>query len=173
MDKISPIKRRLLQYLELKGIAKTEFCQKTNISYANLKGKSLCSEIGGAQLSEILSVYKEISAHWLLTGEGNMMNDSVAPDSPATETQNERDNEMKKDSLSGIASKMTDLDVPSLSDTFSAMARRLSGKDNDTLEEAVRTLVKQLKDKDDEIKSKDDQIKKLIDIVVRNSGKGK
>jgi hypothetical protein len=53
------------------------------------------------------------------------------------------------------------------------MARRLSGKDNDTLEEAVRTLVKQLKDKDDEIKSKDDQIKKLIDIVVRNSGKGK
>lgn len=102
-----------------------------------------------------------------------MMNDSVAPDSPATETQNERDNEMKKDSLSEIASKMTDLDVPSLSDTFSAMARRLSGKDNDTLEEAVRTLVKQLKDKDDELKSKDDQIKKLIDIIVRNSGKGK
>jgi hypothetical protein len=73
MDKISPIKERILHFLEYKGIAKTEFCEKTGISYANMKGKSLISEIGGGQIGEILSIYSEISAEWLLTGKGQML----------------------------------------------------------------------------------------------------
>ena len=73
MDKISPIKKRILQFIEYKGIAKTEFCEKASISYANMKGKSLISEIGGSQLGEILSIYPDLSADWLLTGEGEML----------------------------------------------------------------------------------------------------
>lgn len=73
MDKFSPIKGRILQYLEYKGIAKTEFCAKTNISYANMKGKSLFSEIGGSQLYEILSIYKDLSPDWLIMGIGDML----------------------------------------------------------------------------------------------------
>ena len=73
MDKISPIKERILQFIEYKGITKTDFCNNTNMSYANLKGKSLESELGGTQLYEILSYYREISPDWLILGEGEML----------------------------------------------------------------------------------------------------
>lgn len=73
MDKISPIKERILQFIEYKDITKKDFCDVTGISYANLKGKSLFSEIGGNQIGEILSTYGEISSDWLLTGNGNMI----------------------------------------------------------------------------------------------------
>jgi len=73
MDKISSIKERILQFIEYKGIAKTDFCKKTGISYANMKGKSLFSEIGGGQIGEIISTFPQISAEWLLTGKGEML----------------------------------------------------------------------------------------------------
>jgi hypothetical protein len=73
MDKISPIKERILHFIEYKGLTKKEFCDKTGISYANLKGKSLYSEIGGTQIGEILSSYDEISPGWLIAGSGNMI----------------------------------------------------------------------------------------------------
>jgi len=73
VDKISPIKERILQFIEYKGIAKTDFCKKTGISYANMKGKSLFSEIGGGQIGEIISTFPQISAEWLLTGKGEML----------------------------------------------------------------------------------------------------
>lgn len=41
MDKISPIKKRILQFIEYKGIAKTEFCEKASISYAPYIDNSL------------------------------------------------------------------------------------------------------------------------------------
>lgn len=72
-DKISPIKERILYFIENQGITKKDFCDKTRISYANMRGKSLLSEIGGEQLSEILSQYSEISPDWLVTGRGEML----------------------------------------------------------------------------------------------------
>lgn len=78
-DKISPIKERILYFIENQGITKKDFCDKTKISYANMRGKSLLSEIGGEQLSEILSQYSEISPDWLVTGRGEMLrnNDTI------------------------------------------------------------------------------------------------
>lgn len=76
MDKISPIKERILQYIDNKGITKTDFCENTGISYQNMKGKSLFSEIGGSQIAKILSVYPEISSEWILTGNGEMLKNS-------------------------------------------------------------------------------------------------
>lgn len=73
MYKISPIKERILQIIEFLGITKVVFCEKTKISYANLKGKSLESEIGGDKIAEILSIYNNISPEWLLTGKGEML----------------------------------------------------------------------------------------------------
>ncbi|MCL2291191.1 MAG: hypothetical protein FWC34_10925 [Bacteroidetes bacterium] len=77
MNKISPIKERILQYIEYLGITKQLFCEKTGISYANIKGKSLESEFGGTQIAEILSVFGEISSDWLLTGTGNMLRNDI------------------------------------------------------------------------------------------------
>jgi phage repressor protein C with HTH and peptisase S24 domain len=73
MEKISPIKENILYFLEKRGITKADFCKKTGISYANIKGKGLYSEIGGTQIGKILSIYTELSSEWLLTGKGEML----------------------------------------------------------------------------------------------------
>lgn len=84
MDKISPIKKRILQYIEYAKISKSFFCEKTGISYANIKGKSLESEFGGTQIAEILSIFGEISADWLLSGTGKMLRNQNVRDSSYT-----------------------------------------------------------------------------------------
>lgn len=76
MDKISPIKERILQFIENQNITKIDFCKLTGISYANLKGKSLFSEIGGDKIAEILSIYPNLNPEWLLTGNGEMLKNS-------------------------------------------------------------------------------------------------
>lgn len=97
MDKISPIKQRILQYIDYKKYSKEFFCQKTGISYGNLKGKSLLSEIGGAQLVEILSVFEEISPEWLLTGKGSMLkNISKTNNSEYLKQKNDFENSLVK-----------------------------------------------------------------------------
>lgn len=73
MAKISSIKERILQFIEYKKISKADFCENTGISYGNFKGKSSESEIGGDKIAKILTTYREISADWLLTGEGSML----------------------------------------------------------------------------------------------------
>ena len=79
MAEISPIKKRILQFIDFASITKVDFCEKTGISYANLKGKSLKSEIGGNGIAEILSIFPEISAEWLLTGNGEMLKTEFTP----------------------------------------------------------------------------------------------
>ena len=64
-------------------ISKKDFCEKTGISYANMRGKSLFSEIGGEQIAEILSQYREISPDWLLTGTGPMLRNELPVAHPA------------------------------------------------------------------------------------------
>ncbi len=76
-SKISPIKNRILQFIEYKGITKSNFCELTGISYSNLNSKSLESEIGGSQLMLISSKFNEISLDWLILGKGNMLREGV------------------------------------------------------------------------------------------------
>lgn len=73
MDKISTIKERILSFLECNGIKKADFYQVTGVADSNFKGKNLYSQPGGDVLVKILTSYPNISAEWLLTGEGDML----------------------------------------------------------------------------------------------------
>lgn len=73
--KTSPIKGRILEYAEKKGISKTSLCSSISVSYENFKGRSLSSELGGDAIGRILSVYSDLNAEWLITGEGSMIKD--------------------------------------------------------------------------------------------------
>lgn len=73
MDKISTIKERILSFLEYNGIKKVDFYQATGVSDSNFKGKNLYSQPGGDVLVKVLTSYPNISAEWLLTGEGDML----------------------------------------------------------------------------------------------------
>ena len=78
----SIIKKRILQYLDIKGISKYEFYQKTKISNGILSQKGGLTE---DNILKILSYYKEINPIWLLTGEGPMLRQETAPNTAATQ----------------------------------------------------------------------------------------
>lgn len=91
MEEISPTKQKILQYLDFKGISKADFCRQTGFSYENFKGKSLKSDIGGAVLGKIITIYSDISPKWLLTGEGTMLKTDTPDDVAKTEEETASD----------------------------------------------------------------------------------
>jgi phage repressor protein C with HTH and peptisase S24 domain len=84
MDKISTIKERILSFLEYKGIKKADFYQTTGVADSNFKGKNLYSQPGSDVLVKILTSYPDISAEWLLTGNGPMLKTKATPNASPT-----------------------------------------------------------------------------------------
>lgn len=76
MEKISTIKDRILTFLQMNCIKKSDFYQCTGLSDSNFKGKNRQSQPGGEMLVKILTSYPNLSADWLLTGQGDMMKGS-------------------------------------------------------------------------------------------------
>lgn len=70
---MAEIKDRVIDYLKISGITKQEFCKTTGISYANMVGNSLKSELGGEQISSIFMKYPNINPDWLILGRGEML----------------------------------------------------------------------------------------------------
>lgn len=70
MREKSIIKKRILQYLESKGISKYEFYQKTGVSNGVLSQKSGMSE---ENTLRFLSYYEDVNPEWLLIGKGDML----------------------------------------------------------------------------------------------------
>jgi len=67
---ISPIKQRILQFIEELGISKREFYLKTSISRGTLEsGTGITEDI----IARFIATYQDISPAWLLTGEGEML----------------------------------------------------------------------------------------------------
>ncbi|GHT61765.1 hypothetical protein FACS189451_04510 [Bacteroidia bacterium] len=165
MEKISPIKERILYFIERHGVAKTHFCEKTDISYANLKGKGLCSEFGGGQIGKILSTYPEISAEWLLTGNGPMLKEEdVTADNQENEGGEFRDEE-DFDGKSILSEIVTPKDLYSI---IREKERALTDKDQ-SLKRVIRNSFNRNKDSHQIIKEKDAQIKILQDQILSMS----
>lgn len=129
MAKISSIKERILQFIEYKKISKADFCENTGISYGNFKGKSSESEIGGDKIAKILTTYREISADWLLTGEGSMLicekthhADKISADSPKAAIDSAQNN--TSDMISHH-----DADVSILTNKIEMLERIIASKD--------------------------------------------
>lgn len=76
--KISEIKGRFLQFIELQNISVYKFSTESGISKSNFSGKSLESELGGEQISKILTYFPNLNPEWLLLGKGEMLR-SEAP----------------------------------------------------------------------------------------------
>lgn len=67
------IKEKILSYLDIKGIKRNEFFESLGIAPSNFKGAAKASELGGDKIAKILTCCPDLSADWLLTGEGTML----------------------------------------------------------------------------------------------------
>jgi len=74
MQNISPIKQRILQYVDTLGISKREFYLKTGISRGTLESLTGITE---ETVAKFIVFCPEISPDWLLTGQGSMLRTGV------------------------------------------------------------------------------------------------
>mgnify|MGYP002521769580 CR=1 FL=1 len=79
MEKNLTVKDKIFAFLEKKGISKTDFYAETGIESSNFKGRNKESLPGSAMLVKILTKYPDLSADWLLTGQGEMLKQDVPP----------------------------------------------------------------------------------------------
>lgn len=66
------IKDRIMQFIELKGITRNKFETSCGlpVRYVSNIGKSIQSDA----IKKIVLTYPEINLHWLITGEGEILN---------------------------------------------------------------------------------------------------
>ncbi len=73
-QKISPIKDRILHFAGSLGISKREFYSKIQVSRGTLESKTGITE---DVLAKFIATYPDVSLNWLLTGEGNMLKETM------------------------------------------------------------------------------------------------
>lgn len=79
------VKDRLLKFIDMEGISKSEFARKMNLSVAYLGAmrKSMPAE----KIKQLVGIYPNLNRDWLLYGEGEMYrdanDDSTTPSVPA------------------------------------------------------------------------------------------
>lgn len=74
MQEISPIKNRILQYLEYKGVSKYKFYVESRITRGVLDKDSGISE---DNIAKFIAYEPNINLEWLLTGKGEMFRQQV------------------------------------------------------------------------------------------------
>ncbi len=72
-NNIATSKNRIIQYLDIKGISKKEFYEKTEIKRGFLDTDKLKSNISDVFLANIIAVYDDMNLYWLITGKGEML----------------------------------------------------------------------------------------------------
>ena len=68
------VNKRVLEYLEIKGISKYRFAKDLRVSNRLLDANS---NMGADKAAKIITYYPEINPEWLLTGRGNMLREGV------------------------------------------------------------------------------------------------
>lgn len=66
--------KRILQYIEYKGINKHKFYIQTGLSNGFL---DKVKDIGTSKIEIIYSIYPEINLEWLITGKGEMLKKEI------------------------------------------------------------------------------------------------
>lgn len=156
LEKNAKIKQRLLYFIEIQSITKVDFCEKTGISYSNIKGKAQQSELGGEQIAKILEVFSELSPDWLLLGRGEILRNPSSVNAGNGQ-------QVIADHNSGTINADN---RQYYSDSPDVLRREI-----EILNEWIKEKDGQIKEKDGQINEKDGQINELLKVVSQLSGK--
>lgn len=67
--------KRLLEYIDSKGIRPSKFYQETGLSNGYL---DKVKDLGAEKIKSIISIYRDLNPEWLISGEGKMLKESRA-----------------------------------------------------------------------------------------------
>lgn len=146
------IKERLRYFVTTMGITKTDFYKATGLSNGMLdKG---CG-ISALNIQKILQEYPNLDSAWLVNGEGSMLVDPelgnvvVGEDKSGTAT------------FLDLVSGKIPTQVPAVDSMSMDELRRY-------ITDTIPSFIEAIKEKDDQIRRKDEQIAKLLDIVAKS-----
>lgn len=72
-------KERLLYYLDKKGVNKSAFFKSVGLSRTNFTGANLTKSLSSDALVKVLTHCPDLSAEWLMRGEGSMLRQLSKP----------------------------------------------------------------------------------------------
>lgn len=72
-------KERLLYYLDKKGVNKSAFFKSVGLSRTNFTGANLTKSLSSDALVKVLTHCPDLSAEWLMRGEGSMLRQTSKP----------------------------------------------------------------------------------------------
>jgi putative phage repressor len=127
-EKISPVKQRILHFVNTLDISKRAFYDKIGVSRGTLESKSGATE---DVVAKFIAAYPIVNINWLITGNGQMTN-----------TQQSKGLYSANDSMA-LKSTPTTEGIPII--PFSAMAGYLSGEMSINEDECERLYVPGLK----------------------------
>ena len=67
---MNEVKERLVQYIDLQGISKREFCKKISVSPPYFSNKAA---VGSDVMTKIFINYPLLNFDWVITGRGKML----------------------------------------------------------------------------------------------------
>jgi len=145
----SPIKQKILLFLTKKGISQYEFYKNTGVTRGILTQNNGISE---DNIARFLAYYSEVSAEWLLTGQGDMLKTERTSDVPSftgEPTSEYKVTENNPNCQTNTAEKMPEGShegIPLI--PFSAMAGVLTGEQTALEYECERYVVPAFKGAD-------------------------
>lgn len=74
IQKISPVKQRILHFVDTLGISKRDFYAKTGISRGTLESKTGITE---ETITKLFAIYPNIDSAWLLTGQEDVQKQKI------------------------------------------------------------------------------------------------
>lgn len=141
------IKERIIQVIEIKGIAKEKFFEKIGVTSANFRGKAKKTPLNSTAIENVLSEIPELNPEWLLTGKGTMFK----TEGSGSVSQNlVRDNGVQVEGSNNGKIK---------NNTESQIVKELKAK--------IEGLKKLLIEKEKQLTEKEKQISKLIDKLTK------
>lgn len=69
----APIKRRIIQYIELQNIIEDDFFENIGVSVSKLIESNFEYEVESVIIVDVLAYYNDINPNWLLLGKGEML----------------------------------------------------------------------------------------------------